>query len=460
MRVLVVNHSPELHLGGSEISTLSLLREWRRRRPELEIHLVSPTERAAMARSARREGYTTHTVPFEGWVVFDVEGGAAQQRLRDLNAARATEQLIALVSELRPDLVITNTIVAPWGAVAASEAGVPHAWFVREFPDSSAGFHLVQGRVRTIEGMASLSELLIANSVAVRDDLVTVLGDRPIHVGYPPVESGRVAELAKAPLSEEPFLRPGALRIALVGRVTRAKGHWRAVEAIAELARRGHDAELIIVGEVVMLGHDAELRARARQLGIEENIRFLGEKVNPFPYLASAEVAVVPSDREAFGRVTLESMLLGVPPIVSAAGGSFELVLDGRTGALFDPDDPISLADALLPYAQDRERAAAQGVAAREHALSLVDGARGVGATIDALESVASAPKKPAAEAWRPAPVTATPAMQDRWRLQADLHRLMRRLLRLIRDPRPAVRRRWAILVSHRSARGSAARNP
>ena len=35
----------------------------------------------------------------------------------------------------RPDLVVTNTVVAPWGAFAAKALGIPHAWFVREYGD-------------------------------------------------------------------------------------------------------------------------------------------------------------------------------------------------------------------------------------------------------------------------------------------------------------------------------------
>jgi len=80
---------------------------------------------------------------------------------------------------------------------------------------------------------------------------------------------------------------------------------------------------------------------------------------------ASADVFVFPAANETFGNVALEAMASGVPVIAPRAGGVLDHVADGRTGLLFEPENPGSLVMAARWLVEDRVFARRLGAAAR-----------------------------------------------------------------------------------------------
>jgi glycosyltransferase involved in cell wall biosynthesis len=65
-------------------------------------------------------------------------------------------------------------------------------------------------------------------------------------------------------------------------------------------------------------------------------------------FLAASDVVVLPSVREQFGQVIVEAMACGRPPIAVDAYGPAEIIRHGDTGWLVEPDDVVSLANALV----------------------------------------------------------------------------------------------------------------
>jgi phosphatidylinositol alpha 1,6-mannosyltransferase len=84
---------------------------------------------------------------------------------------------------------------------------------------------------------------------------------------------------------------------------------------------------------------------------------------------ASADVFCFPSTTDTFGQVMLEAGASGVPVVAAAAGGALELVANGRTGLLVPPEEPRSLAEALLVLARDPVLRTRMGAAGRDAAL-------------------------------------------------------------------------------------------
>jgi len=87
----------------------------------------------------------------------------------------------------------------------------------------------------------------------------------------------------------------------------------------------------------------------------------------------SVTVAVVPSLYEPFGLVALEALSCGVPVVASAVGGLKEIVVDGESGVLVPPGDPVALAQALLALLTDERRRLrlAEGARRRAECFSL-----------------------------------------------------------------------------------------
>ena len=95
-------------------------------------------------------------------------------------------------------------------------------------------------------------------------------------------------------------------------------------------------AKLLLVGD----GPDLPAACRrAREYGLSDDVLPLGEQEQVVPLLSIADVCLLPSKQESFGVAALEAMACEVPVVASRVGGLPEVVTDGETGFLHEPDD-------------------------------------------------------------------------------------------------------------------------
>jgi starch synthase len=109
---------------------------------------------------------------------------------------------------------------------------------------------------------------------------------------------------------------------------------------------------LVVVGDGPLR---TDLEHLAERLTIRDRIAFVGLKgrAEIAKLLHGCEVFVLPSRSEPFGIVILEAMACGKPVVASAVGGIPEIIEDGITGILVEPDNPIALAKALRALLTD-----------------------------------------------------------------------------------------------------------
>src|SRR5262249_56193785 len=100
------------------------------------------------------------------------------------------------------------------------------------------------------------------------------------------------------------------------------------------------------------------------------NVTFVGELHGQelARLYASADIFCFPSTTDTFGQVLLEAAASGLPVVAAAAGGAVELVRDGETGLLVEPDDTQAFADAVRALALLPQRRDVRGAAATQHA--------------------------------------------------------------------------------------------
>ena len=134
----------------------------------------------------------------------------------------------------------------------------------------------------------------------------------------------------------------------------------RAAERIIE---DGFEPTFVIAGEGEM---KADLEAMAAELGIERYTYFVGRCDNVPALLASSSVCVLPSRAEGFSNSVLEYMAAGKPVVVTDVGGAAEVVIEGETGYLVEPDDDEAMAERIAELLRDDDKAAAFGEKARE----------------------------------------------------------------------------------------------
>jgi glycosyltransferase involved in cell wall biosynthesis len=89
---------------------------------------------------------------------------------------------------------------------------------------------------------------------------------------------------------------------------------------------------------------------------LEPYINFLPYNPDPHKAVREADIALVCSRLEAFGRVTVEAMKLGIPVVATATAGSLEIIGKDQTrGLLYNPGDVAALTDCILQYHQSPE---------------------------------------------------------------------------------------------------------
>jgi glycosyltransferase involved in cell wall biosynthesis len=111
------------------------------------------------------------------------------------------------------------------------------------------------------------------------------------------------------------------------------------------------------------------LRQLAHRLGVADRVTLVGKlsRVQLVSEFVEADFVVLPSRFEPFGIVLLEAMAAGLPVIASRVGGIPEIVAEGRTGLLVEPDNADALARSLQLLSQDESLRLSMGRAAREH---------------------------------------------------------------------------------------------
>lgn len=279
-------------------------------------------------------GIPSAVIPYKGWI----EGlnYPAWKRLRKLvwNVFMA----VAIAFKIRQwqcDIVYTNTISMGVGAFAALLVGKPHVWHIREFIYEDHGQAFDFGRNFTLRLVNRLSQVCIVNSKAVAQKYEQSIAPSKLKVVYQAVNVTLGADLMP---------RTQNFRCIIVGALVEGKRQEDAIRAIASLVHAGLDIELDIVGEGYYRQY---LQAIVSENNLEKHVRFVGYVDNPFGLMQSADVVLVCSRCEAFGRVTVEAMRAGKPAIGTRSGGTPELIRDGFNGLLYNVADFQDLAEKI-----------------------------------------------------------------------------------------------------------------
>ena len=145
------------------------------------------------------------------------------------------------------------------------------------------------------------------------------------------------------------------LKLVTVCRVTRSvKGLDRVVSAAKALKKNGVDFLWYIIGD----GDDTDaLSNMIAAAGVGDKLIQIGRRMNPYPYLAAADIMCMPSRYEGKPMVVTEAMILGAVPVVTEYLSAREQIRAGEEGVIVENND-TSIIDTLLDLSSDRDRIA------------------------------------------------------------------------------------------------------
>ncbi|MCJ8211398.1 N-acetyl-alpha-D-glucosaminyl L-malate synthase BshA [Mucilaginibacter sp. RS28] len=143
------------------------------------------------------------------------------------------------------------------------------------------------------------------------------------------------------------------------GKILIHTSNFRRVKRTQDVIRIFAKVREVIPSKLLMVGDGQErpeCEQLARDLGVAENVRFLGKQEAVEEILSVSDLFLMPSQSESFGLAALEAMACKVPVISSNAGGLPELNIEGVTGYLRDVGDVDGMAERAIYMLSDEER--------------------------------------------------------------------------------------------------------
>jgi N-acetyl-alpha-D-glucosaminyl L-malate synthase BshA len=135
--------------------------------------------------------------------------------------------------------------------------------------------------------------------------------------------------------------------------------NFRKVKRTQDVVRIFAIVNKTIPSKLLMVGDGperSECEQLCRDLGVTDNVRFLGKQEAIEEILSVGDLFMMPSQSESFGLAALEAMACRVPVISSNAGGLPELNVEGITGFMCDPGDIDTMAAKSIYILEDDER--------------------------------------------------------------------------------------------------------
>ena len=234
-------------------------------------------------------------------------------------------KLAKILKEEKPDAVHTHLDVIKYTVAAARLAGVKKCVHtIHNVADQEA-----EGRVQKIINGFYFRHgwsVPVALSPEVQRTILSFYGldaDK-VPVIYNGIDLGRCIPKGDYGLGDTPTL-------VHIGRFNEQKNHDLLLRAFQMVHQRFPQCRLQLLG-------DGELREAteklAEELGIKDCVSFLGSQSNVYPYLAQADVFLLPSKYEGMPMTLIEAMGTGLPIVASAVGGVPDMLTDGESGLL------------------------------------------------------------------------------------------------------------------------------
>lgn len=262
--------------------------------------------------------------------------------------------IISLIKKRKIDLMHAHEFAMNvYGSMASAMTGIPIVTTVH-----GKNYYWEKWRRRLAYRFASKQSTMIAVSEDIRKFLIDKVG----------VKSGRVITIYNG-IDTEAYFPDSQLRnsirqklrisetqavIGTVGSLFAVKGHTYLLKAASIVTKTYPESVFLIAGGGDLLG---QLRVEANQLGIGNNVIFLGPREDIPALLQDMDIFILPSLSEGLPLSVLEAMACAKPVVATDVGGIPEVIVDGQSGLLVPPGNSQALAEKILELLKNRSLA-------------------------------------------------------------------------------------------------------
>lgn len=321
-RVLIV--IPNLGKGGAERVASYILRDLPREEFELGVVFFDNRHVHAIPSDVR-----VHCLDIPG--ASGIAGKVSRTirrifRMRAIVAAEKPDVVFSFMNTVNLAVILATRLLRHRPRVIVSERNTPSLQLRGRFASIT----------RLLIGILYRhADTVVAVSNGVADDLASSLRvpREKITTIYNPVDVDGIRKAAREEVTEHPWFQGEVPIVINVASLTEQKGQDDLIRAFA-MVRKERDCRLAILGEGP---REAMLKALAAELGVGNDVAFLGFQRNPYKFMARAKVFVLSSHWEGFPNVLLEALSCGLYVVsTDCLSGPSEIIM-GNNGDLVEP---------------------------------------------------------------------------------------------------------------------------
>lgn len=248
------------------------------------------------------------------------------------------------VEKYKPQLIVTNTAVIPWGLYAGKMFNIPTILLAHEIlSEKDPSLRIVPSYVEYGKILSDHADHIIYNSQFVRNEFkkVTDFPSDSEGILYP--LPALDAEKIQAVYKENKI--GSSLKIAIFGALSPRKNQLEGVKAIKELRDEGQkDFTLDLYGDTTAdPSYTKTIRRYIRDNALSKHVKIKGFASAVYEKMNEYNVVLSTATYEPFGRTIIEGQLFGRIAVTNDTGGGLELVSHRKTGLIYHSSDPRDL---------------------------------------------------------------------------------------------------------------------
>lgn len=264
---------------------------------------------------------------------------------------KLVKQLEHVLKKEKPDIVFASMFYVNTRLLALSVLHRNIKFIIR---NDNYLYTLTKAQKLIVRCTYWLADTIIAQTDEMRNELLHLpfLNKNKIVVLQNPIDTQRIDKQAK---ELSPYRNTKVIRYVASGRFFHEKGFDILIKAFKLVVEKQSDSELFIVGnnQGNCVAYYQKIQQLIDDLGIQEKVHCVGFQNNPYVYVKNADCFVLSSRNEGLPNVLIEALYLGTPvaatfciPVIG------RIVTEGKTGYLAEPENPQSLACAMLKAPQ------------------------------------------------------------------------------------------------------------
>ena len=256
-------------------------------------------------------------------------------------------RLRKLFKETKPDVIHTHLYALTYALLASIRNKIPvkvhtvHSIATKEMSKVKRMFNSFFYKYKIVTP--------IAVSPSVKESMIN-----EYELGYgqvPMIYNGIDLSKCIPKINYDNVLSGDIVTIVHIGSFKEAKNHLGLIESFKIVNNIYPNTILKLIGTGKL---EDTIKNRVKELGLDDNVVFLGLKTNVYPYLYEADIFVLPSLWEGMPITLIEAMSTGLPIVATSVGGIPDIIKNNITGLLVNVDN-VEIANAIIKLINNRK---------------------------------------------------------------------------------------------------------